>query len=281
MFTITRSATTAGGTCPAGAPSGDTCLTDKQIQDELDLQIKNGVLPAADENALYTTYFPPKYFITDSGGSGSCVGGGFCGYHGTATGTASGHEFYYGVLPDHGKGSNCDTGCGTTCASGDTACYFDNLTSTSGHELCEAITDAEVGLNTDASLAWYDPGDNDKNQNGEIGDMCNSNTLVRRFNVQNVFSNVVAATDMSHACVVSRVAANDFSVSFASNKKKLAAGTSIQVPVTTTTTSGSPRTPPLSFSGQSAGVHPSLDHTTVASGSGATLTLAAHSNAAT
>src|SRR5206468_2197592 len=40
--------------------------------------------------------------------------------------------------------------------------YFDDLTSTTAHEMIEAVTDPEVGFQT----AWYDL------QYGEIGDIC-------------------------------------------------------------------------------------------------------------
>jgi hypothetical protein len=292
-FTITPSPANAGGTttcsaavttncCPAAANvlAGFTCITDAQIQTELTAQIVAGTLPAPDENSFYMTYFPPKYFLTDSGGGYSCRGGGFCGYHSTFKDAA--REFYYGVMPDHGPDSGgCDVGCGPTCRSGDTACAFANLTSTSGHEFEEAITDAEVGLQTDPTTGWYDPGDNAMKQNGEIGDMCNASTLVAGFNVQNNFSNVVAATDMLHACVVSRVAANDFSISMAANRRTLAGSTSVTVPIATAITSGTPGTLALSFSVLPAHVTGSLDSTSILPPTGAVLTLTADSSATT
>lgn len=270
-FTIAPSSANASGTCPTGnllPPPGTTvCLTDAQVQSELNAQIAAGHLPPSDENALYMTYFPPHTFIAGAG-SGSCISGGFCGYH--STWKDSTREFYYGVLPDHGPGSGCDAGCGSHAP-------FDNLTSTSAHELCEAITDAEVGIVTNTSnvgLGWYD------DPNGEIGDMCNSTSSVAGFTVQDIFSNLVYATGPgASACVSSRTAANDFSVSLASNKKKISGGGSIAVPITTTVTAGSIGTLTLSVSGLPAHVIGVLDHPTVAAGNGAVLTLTADSSA--
>ena len=262
-FTITPSTANAGGTCPATTPAGTTvCLTDAQVQNELNAQIAAGPLPPSDENALYMTYFPPHTFIAGAG-SGSCISGGFCGYH--STHKDSTREFYYGVLPDHGPGSGCDTGCGSSTT-------FNNLTSTSAHELCEAITDAEVGIvpaTSNLGLGWYD------NQNGEVGDMCSSTSVVAGYTVQNIFSNLVAAASPTASCVSSRTATDDFSVSLAANRKKVAGGTSITVPITTAVTAGSPGTLTLSFSGLPAHVSGSLDHATVSAGSGAVLTLTA------
>lgn len=266
-FTIAPSAANAGGPCPATTPAGtDTCLTDAQVQNELNAQLAAGHLPPSDENALYMTYFPPHTFIA-SAGTGSCISSGFCGYHGTFKNAT--REFYYGVLPDHGPGSGCDTGCGSGSSN------FDNLTSTSAHELCEAITDAEVGIVPNTSnlgLGWYD------NQNGEIGDLCGSTSQVTGFTVQNIFSNLVAAGSPTASCVSSRTATDDFSVSLAANRTKVAGGTSITVPITTAVTSGSPGTLTLSFSGLPAHVSGSLDQPTVQAGSGALLTLTADSS---
>ena len=76
------------------------------------------------------------------GGSSSCQA--FCGYH-SAIGTST----FYAVMPY--------PGC-SGCLGGLTA--LDALTSTSSHELCEAITDPVPGS------GWYD------DTNGEIGDIC-------------------------------------------------------------------------------------------------------------
>ncbi len=149
-----------------------TTIDDTQIQSEIDAQISAGHLPSpttdssGNVNTLYFVYFPPGITITQ-GGSSSCVSGGFCAYHGTFSGTFNSKtlDVPYGVVPDFGVGSGCNTGCGK-------GAQFQNITSASSHEYAEATTDAAVGLATDYAppLGWYDV------NNGEIGDPCNQNT---------------------------------------------------------------------------------------------------------
>jgi hypothetical protein len=135
-------------------------LTDAQIEKELAAQIRAGKLPAFDANTVFMVHFPPGVTITSDGAS-SCQEGGFCAYHSAFR--IRGQRLAYGVIPDMGAGSGCDSGCG----KGST---LDLVTSVSSHELVEATTDPEVGLATDlaAPLAWYDP------NGGEIGDLCNA-----------------------------------------------------------------------------------------------------------
>ena len=68
----------------------------------------------------------------------------FCGYHDSING-----QVFYAAMPYPG----CNG-----CLGG--LSDIDALTSTSSHELCEAITDAVPGT------GWYD------DHNGEIGDIC-------------------------------------------------------------------------------------------------------------
>jgi hypothetical protein len=143
-------------------------IDDTQIQSELLAQINAAHLPtpqldaAGHVNTLYMIYFPPGITITQ-GGSSSCVGGGFCAYHGTTSNTLNSKNLLYGVFPDMQPPSGCSQGCGTSST-------FGNYTSVSSHELTEAITDADVGIATTFAppLAWYDM------TNGEIGDICNA-----------------------------------------------------------------------------------------------------------
>jgi hypothetical protein len=90
---------------------------------------------------LYFVYVPPNVQVV-MGGSASCQA--FCGYH-----DAIGSSLFYAVMPY--------PGC-TGCIGG--LAPFDALTSTSSHELCEAVTDPIPGQ------GWYD------DANGEIGDIC-------------------------------------------------------------------------------------------------------------
>jgi hypothetical protein len=134
-------------------------IADASIQAELTAQIAAHVLPAPSDRALYMVHFPRGKSITAPDGTPSCVGGGFCAYHGTFQ--IGAQNVYYGVLPDMTQG--CAIGCGGAPTT------FANQTSVASHELIEAITDAEVGLTAAiaAPLAWYDA------FYGEIGDICN------------------------------------------------------------------------------------------------------------
>jgi hypothetical protein len=136
-----------------------TTVTDKAIQTFLKQQIAAGKLPKTTRNTLYFVYVPPGIRVAQ-GGSSSCQA--FCGYH-SAIGTTT----FYAVMPY--------PGC-TGCLGGSAA--FDALTSTSSHELCEAITDPIPGL------GWYD------DANGEIGDICAWETkTIGAYTVQLEWSN--------------------------------------------------------------------------------------------
>jgi len=117
-------------------------LADSAIQTFLQSQISAGTFPAANPNSLYFLYLPPGTTVKQ-GTASSCKD--FCGYHEV---TPSG-DIYYAVMPF--------PGC-SGCLGGLDA--FSALTSTSSHELCEAITDPIPGQ------GWYD------DDNGEVGDIC-------------------------------------------------------------------------------------------------------------
>lgn len=123
-------------------------VTDAKLQAFLKQQIaSNNALPKPDANTLYFIYTPPGVRVVQ-GGSASCTT--FCGYHNDIGGT-----IFYAIMPFPGCG-----GCLGGLSSADA------LTSTSSHELCEAITDAVPGT------GWYD------DANGEIGDICAWKTKV-------------------------------------------------------------------------------------------------------
>jgi hypothetical protein len=92
-------------------------------------------------DSLYFVFLPPGTTVGMDGGS-SCTS--FCGYH-----SAIGDKIFYAVMPYPDCGG---------CTGG--LLVIDALTSTSSHELCEAITDPIPGQ------GWYD------DRNGEIGDIC-------------------------------------------------------------------------------------------------------------
>jgi hypothetical protein len=129
------------GTTTIAEPAPGASLSDTRIQQTLQQLVDAGTVPSPTANTLYFLYLPPNVSVTQ-GGSRSCQA--FCGYH-----NATSADVYYAVMPY--------PGC-TGCAGGLT--LLDALTSTSSHELCEAITDPVPGQ------GWYD------DQNGEIGDIC-------------------------------------------------------------------------------------------------------------
>jgi hypothetical protein len=132
---------TRAGTATITSPPLGTSITDQAIQQTLQNLIANGTVPSPDANTLYFLYLPPNVAVA-LGGSRSCQG--FCGYHNDVGGSV-----YYAVMPY--------PGC-SGCAGG--LALLDALTTTSSHELCEAITDPIPGQ------GWYDE------TNGEIGDIC-------------------------------------------------------------------------------------------------------------
>ena len=130
------------GTATITTPALKQSVSDTAIQHMLQHEIStNAALPAPSPNTLYFVYLPPDVKVIQ-GGSSSCTG--FCGYHSDISG-----QIFYAVMPYPGCG-----GC-----LGDLAAP-DALTSTSSHELCEAITDPIPGQ------GWYD------DVHGEIGDIC-------------------------------------------------------------------------------------------------------------
>jgi hypothetical protein len=257
---------------PSAANSGST-IDDTQIQAELLAQISAGHLPSAvldaagNVNTIYMIYFPPGITITQ-GGSSSCVGGGFCAYHGTTSNTLNSKNLLYGVLPDMQPGSGCAQGCGTSST-------FGNYTSVTSHELTEAITDADVGIATTFSppLAWYDM------TNGEIGDICNGQqgTYVANgttYTIQLEFSNAVSD------CVLPPAAASpNFTLSASPSSLTITQGSSGSSTVTVNPSNGFTGSVTLSASGLPSGVSASFGTNPTTSTS--TVTLSASSSATT
>jgi hypothetical protein len=130
-----------GGTAIITAPKPGRAVTDAAIQSFIQTSVANGTVPRPAANSLYFVYLPPGVSVAQ-GGQQSCTN--FCGYHDAIGGT-----LYYAVMPYPGC-SGCVGGLSV----------LDALTSTSSHELCEAVTDAVPGQ------GWYD------DANGEIGDIC-------------------------------------------------------------------------------------------------------------
>ena len=130
------------GTKTVTTPDPGNSVDDSDIQKFVQNQIQtDSSILAPGPNSLYFVYVQPGTTVTQ-GGSASCQA--FCGYH-----DAINSNIYYAVMPYPGC-SGCTGGLDV----------FASLTSTSSHELCEAITDPIPGQ------GWYD------DSNGEIGDIC-------------------------------------------------------------------------------------------------------------
>ncbi len=148
------------GSITLSSPAPSTSVTDQAIQQFLQQEISNNsAFPQPSANALYFIFLPSGTTVVQ-GGSSSCQQ--FCGYH-----DAIDSRIFYAVMPF----PDC-TGCLGTLAP------LDALTSTSSHELCEAITDPIPGQ------GWYD------DANGEIGDICGWKTKkIGNYTVQMEWSN--------------------------------------------------------------------------------------------
>ena len=141
-------------------PATASSVNDTTIQTELQSAIAtNSAFPQPGANTLYFLFMPQGVKVVQ-GGSASCQA--FCGYHNDING-----QIFYAVMPYPGC-AGCTGGLQP----------FDALTSTSSHELCEAITDPIPGQ------GWYD------DSNGEIGDICAWKTKkIGQYTVQLEWSN--------------------------------------------------------------------------------------------
>jgi hypothetical protein len=253
---------------PSSGNDGST-IDDTQIQAELLAQISAGHLPGAtldaagNVNTIYMIYFPPGKSITQ-GGSGSCVAGGFCAYHGTTSSTLNGKNLLYGVFPDFQPPSGCSQGCGTSST-------FGNYTSVSSHELSEAITDADVGIATTFAppLAWYDQ------VNGEIGDICNGQqgsytANGTTYTIQLEFSNA------ANNCVLPPPPSTpNFSLSASPSSVSVTQGSNASSTITVTPSGGFTGSVTLSASGLPSGVTASFGTNPTTSTSSVTFTASA------
>lgn len=130
------------GTATITTPTLGRSVTDTAVQQMLQrVTFGSPSVPQPTLNTLYFVYLPPGVRLVQ-GGSASCQA--FCGYHSDIAG-----QLFYAAMPYPGC-SGCTGGLSV----------LDALTSTSSHELCEAITDPIPGQ------GWYD------DHNGEIGDIC-------------------------------------------------------------------------------------------------------------
>lgn len=147
------------GTTVLTSPAPGTSVQDSAIQQLLQQEIKARTLPATNANTLYFVFLPKGVKVIQ-GNSASCQS--FCGYH-----DSFGNNIYYAVMPYPGC-AGCTGGLAVP----------DALTSTTSHELCEAITDPIPGQ------GWYD------DNNGEIGDICAWKTrMLGNYTIQLEWSN--------------------------------------------------------------------------------------------
>lgn len=148
------------GTTSITTPALHASVTDAAIQHMLQhLIATDNSVPQPGPNLLYFIYVHPGTRVVQGGGASCQV---FCGYHNDISG-----QVFYAVMPYPGC-SGCTGGLDP----------FSALTSTSSHELCEAISDPVPGQ------GWYD------DANGEIGDICAWKTKnVGKYTVQLEWSN--------------------------------------------------------------------------------------------
>jgi len=135
------------GTAILTSPAPNSSVEDSAIRQLLQQEIAAQNLPAPGPQSLYFFFLPPGVQVV-MGGSASCRE--FCGYHDSTSA-----NIFYAVMPYPGC-SGCTGGLAVV----------DALTSTTSHELSEAITDPVPGQ------GWYD------DSNGEIGDICAWKTRV-------------------------------------------------------------------------------------------------------
>jgi len=232
---------------PSAGNNGST-IDDSNIQAELLAQINAGHLPApvldatGNANTVYFFYFPPGKTITQ-GGSSSCVGGGFCAYHGTTNSLINGQHGLYGVMPDMQAGSGCATGCGTSSV-------FGNYTSVTSHELVEAMTDAQVGIATviGPPLAWYD------STNGEIGDICNGQQATYVANGTSYVIQLEFSNSANNCVTFPPVSGPNFSLSASPSSLTVTQGSSGNSTITVTPSGGFTGSVSLSTSALPSGV---------------------------
>lgn len=140
-------------------PAPPRMLFDSEITKILKDKIVNKTLSAPTKDSLYFVYLEPGITLSKDN-STSCFA--FCGYHDHID-----SKIFYAVMPF----PDCNPCRGNLT-------LFDALTSTSSHELCEAITDPIP------PSGWYD------NSFGEIGDICAWKTKkLGRYTVQMEWSN--------------------------------------------------------------------------------------------
>jgi hypothetical protein len=138
---------------PATSPGWKVCLTDAQLQSEIDRVVRAHHLPAT-QHDVYLLVTPRGFgsCMDQFASSGCALGGslnGYCGYHSVTTNHINYAFIPYNAVPGHCQSNN-------PRPNGNSA---DPALSTVSHELAEMITDPDGNAWTNGS-------------EGEIGDLC-------------------------------------------------------------------------------------------------------------
>jgi hypothetical protein len=137
-----------------GPPNWTVCLTDSQLQDEIEHVVSTNALPRGATD-IYILVLPNGFGnCTDSSSTSCALGGttsGYCGYHSQTEQTG----LLYVVVPYNAVPGHCQSG--NPRPNGSTA---DPAISTISHEHNETITDPQT------YNSWIDPNGN------EDGDLC-------------------------------------------------------------------------------------------------------------
>lgn len=166
------------------SPPSGTTVSQSQIESELQRLIQAGTISAPTDNSLYMVYFPPGYTVLAGGWFSCTTSDGFCGFHHWFA--INGRSAYYGVLVD-------SSACGSRCGPGT---QLGNTTSTSSHELLEAVTDP-------VDSGWYYLYSvNGQPAHAEIADICqDQQTQTAGFTVQRAWSNLQQACVVKNPCL--------------------------------------------------------------------------------
>jgi hypothetical protein len=170
--------------CP-GAPnvSGGRCLTDQQVQNELQSYLSSHGYPTGMDKEYFVLTPPGVASCFDAGGnvcSGNAGPGGtpyFCAYHSTTDTTS---HYIYSNIPDMDDITGCDP-FASTSPQGNTDCdpndfwtcvwpngWADGVLSAVSHEHNESLTDPQP------NNAWADWSGGPRPLGDENGDKCNA-----------------------------------------------------------------------------------------------------------
>jgi hypothetical protein len=169
----------ASGCSGAPGATGGRCLTDQQIQNELQSYLSAHGYPAGMTNEYFVLTPPAVASCFDAGGnvcSGNAGPGGtpyFCAYHSTTDTTS---HYIYSNIPDMDDVNGCDP-FASFSPQGETDCvdytcvwpngWADGVLSAVEHEHNESLTDPQP------NNAWADWGGGSRPLGDENGDKCN------------------------------------------------------------------------------------------------------------